>query len=68
MARCLYFHRLGQRGTTIIFSIHQPRYSIYKMFDNLILLSLGRVVYHGPAASALDHFSDIGKLCFLSVT
>lgn len=53
--------RLGQRGTTVIFSIHQPRYSIYKMFDNLILLSQGSVVYHGPSPHALDYFSSIGK-------
>ena len=59
-SRCWF--RLAQRGTTIIFSIHQPRYSIYKMFDNLILLSRGRVVYHGPATSALDHFSDLGNV------
>lgn len=53
--------RLGERGTTVIFSIHQPRYSIYKMFTNLILLSLGKVVYHGPAPEALDFFSSIGE-------
>ena len=53
--------RLGERGTTVIFSIHQPRYSIYKMFTNLTLLSLGRVVYGGPAPEALDFFSSIGE-------
>lgn len=57
---CFYF-RLSRRGRTIIFSIHQPRYSIFKLFDSLTLLALGKVLYHGPAKQALEYFSSIGK-------
>lgn len=57
---CSYF-RLSRRGRTIIFSIHQPRYSIFKLFDSLTLLALGKVLYHGPAKQALEYFSSIGK-------
>jgi ABC-type multidrug transport system ATPase subunit len=34
---------------TVVLSIHQPKYSIWKRFDALILLHEGRVAYHGPA-------------------
>ena len=43
-------------------SIHQPRYSIFKLFDTLTLLSLGNMVYHGIANEALDYFNGIGQL------
>ncbi|NXW84835.1 ABCG2 protein, partial [Alopecoenas beccarii] len=55
--------RLSRRGRTIIFSIHQPRYSIFKLFDSLTLLALGKVLYHGPAKQALEYFSSVGYEC-----
>ena len=42
-------------------SIHQPRYSIFKLFDTLTLLSQGDLVYHGPTDKSLDYFSSIGE-------
>ncbi|XP_062989272.1 broad substrate specificity ATP-binding cassette transporter ABCG2-like isoform X2 [Elgaria multicarinata webbii] len=59
----LLLKRLSKRGRTIIFSIHQPRYSIYKLFDSLTLLALGKVLYHGPAKEALEYFHSIGYEC-----
>ncbi|KAJ8022612.1 ATP-binding cassette sub-family G member 2 [Holothuria leucospilota] len=55
--------RLSRRGRSIIFSIHQPRYKIYRLFDTLHLLSLGETVYHGPVCEALEYFSSIGFVC-----
>ncbi|XP_030344642.1 broad substrate specificity ATP-binding cassette transporter ABCG2-like isoform X2 [Strigops habroptila] len=55
--------KLSRRGRTIIFSIHQPRYSIFKLFDSLTLLALGKVLYHGPANQALEYFRSIGYEC-----
>ncbi|XP_043529903.1 broad substrate specificity ATP-binding cassette transporter ABCG2-like [Chiloscyllium plagiosum] len=48
--------RLARQGKTIIFSVHQPRYSMFKQFDSLTLLTNGKVMYHGPARSSIDHF------------
>lgn len=48
---------------TIIFSIHQPRYSIFKLFDTLFLVAAGRCAYHGPAAEVLKYFSSVGYVC-----
>ncbi|KAJ8318279.1 hypothetical protein KUTeg_003370 [Tegillarca granosa] len=56
----LLLKRLALRGRTIIFSIHQPRYSIYRLFDSLMLLSLGETVYHGPTKHVLDHLGSLG--------
>ncbi|XP_059384534.1 broad substrate specificity ATP-binding cassette transporter ABCG2-like isoform X2 [Carassius carassius] len=55
--------KMANSGRTIILSIHQPRYSIYRLFDSLTLLVGGRLVYHGPAQDALDYFSHIGYIC-----
>uniref|UniRef100_A0AAR2LGW9 Broad substrate specificity ATP-binding cassette transporter ABCG2 n=1 Tax=Pygocentrus nattereri TaxID=42514 RepID=A0AAR2LGW9_PYGNA len=54
--------RMANNGRTIIMSIHQPRYSIYRLFDSLTLLVSGKQVYHGPAQNALDYFANIGTL------
>ncbi|KAH9519784.1 ATP-binding cassette sub- G member 2 [Bulinus truncatus] len=59
----LLLRRLADRGRNIIFSIHQPRYSIYRLFDTLMMLSHGDVVYHGKASEALDYFASIGYIC-----
>ncbi|XP_063318227.1 broad substrate specificity ATP-binding cassette transporter ABCG2-like [Pelmatolapia mariae] len=59
----LLLKRMTNNGRTIILSIHQPRYTIYRLFDSLTLLVNGHQVYHGPARSALEYFSDIGYTC-----
>ena len=41
-------------------SVHQPRYSIFKLCDRLTLLSLGEMVYHGPAQQSLEYFDRLG--------
>ncbi|XP_033827771.1 broad substrate specificity ATP-binding cassette transporter ABCG2d [Periophthalmus magnuspinnatus] len=59
----LMLKRMASHGRTIIMSIHQPRYSIYRLFDTLTLLVSGKMVYHGPAPNALDYFANIGYPC-----
>uniref|UniRef100_A0A8C9WIN6 Broad substrate specificity ATP-binding cassette transporter ABCG2 n=1 Tax=Scleropages formosus TaxID=113540 RepID=A0A8C9WIN6_SCLFO len=59
----LLLKRMASHGRTIIMSIHQPRYSIYRLFDSLTLLVNGKQVYHGPAQSALEYFAEIGYVC-----
>ncbi|CAF3960818.1 unnamed protein product [Rotaria magnacalcarata] len=56
-------HQLSRTGCTIVFSIHQPRYSIFKLFDTLFLLSARRCTYHGPTDSVLNFFSSVGFSC-----
>lgn len=60
----LLLKRMSKQGRTIIFSIHQPRYSIFKLFDSLTLLASGRLMFHGPAQEALGYFASTGMVDF----
>ncbi|XP_072050439.1 broad substrate specificity ATP-binding cassette transporter ABCG2-like [Amphiura filiformis] len=55
--------QLSRRGRTIIFSIHQPRFQIYSLFNRLHLLSRGETVYHGATTDVLDFFAANGYVC-----
>ena len=57
------FQKLCAEGHTVIVSIHQPRSTVYQMFDDIILLSDGRVIYHGPTEQVTEHFAGLGHPC-----
>ncbi|TPX66990.1 hypothetical protein SpCBS45565_g04130 [Spizellomyces sp. 'palustris'] len=49
---------------TIILTIHQPRSNIYALFDKLVLLARGKMVYSGPAQEQCrDFFNTQGFVC-----
>ncbi|KAJ6262287.1 hypothetical protein Dda_3094 [Drechslerella dactyloides] len=48
---------------TIVFTIHQPRSNIAALFDQLVLLAKGRMVYSGEFKSCQDYFADLGYPC-----
>lgn len=50
---------LANEGKTVVCSIHQPRSSIFSMFDDLLLLSEGEVIYSGPAKGIISHFESL---------
>jgi hypothetical protein len=41
----------------------QPRSNIYQLFDQLLLLAEGRVVYLGAARDATEYFRSVGCPC-----
>lgn len=49
---------LASTGRTVISTVHQPRSSIFKMFDILLLLSEGKCIYYGTAKDATNFFSS----------
>lgn len=51
--------QLASNGRTVVSTIHQPRSSIFALFDQLCLLSEGRVMYFGPARDAVAYFSAL---------
>ncbi|XP_048669550.1 broad substrate specificity ATP-binding cassette transporter ABCG2-like [Marmota marmota marmota] len=51
---------ISEQGRTIIFTIHQPHYSIFKLFVSLTLLASGKLMYHGPAHKALEYLESAG--------
>ncbi|KAA1476213.1 hypothetical protein DENSPDRAFT_843114 [Dentipellis sp. KUC8613] len=48
---------------TVIFTIHQPRSNIVAMFDQLVLLAQGKLVYSGELAKCQSYFDSIGQPC-----
>ncbi|KAG0242242.1 P-loop containing nucleoside triphosphate hydrolase protein [Mortierella sp. GBAus27b] len=54
---------LARKGRTVILTVHQPRSDIYELFDDLLLLSQGNVVYFGKAQSASAYFESLGHEC-----
>ncbi|XP_008828351.1 ATP-binding cassette sub-family G member 2 [Nannospalax galili] len=54
---------ISEKNRTIIFSIHQPPYSIFKWFTSLTLLASGKLMFHGPAKDAEGYFKSAGYHC-----
>ena len=50
------FEQDFQINPCCIMFIHQPCYTIFKLFDTLTLLFQGSMVYHGQANMALEYF------------
>ena len=44
----------------MILSIHQPRYSIFKLFDNVMFMCKGRSLFHGSTHDVIPHFAEQG--------
>lgn len=49
-------------GTAVI-SLLQPAPETYELFDDLILLSDGQIVYQGPRENVLEFFERMGFKC-----
>ncbi|KAE8324666.1 P-loop containing nucleoside triphosphate hydrolase protein [Aspergillus sergii] len=54
--------RLAQKGRTIIVSIHAPRSEIWSLFDNVVLLARGSVLYSGLSSRSLSYFESHGHV------
>lgn len=54
---------LAHDGRTVVCTIHQPRSSIFAMFDQLMLLTDGRLVYIGDARGAVGYFETLHFRC-----
>lgn len=55
--------KLAEEGRVVACSIHQPRSSVFSLFDDLVLLAEGKVVYCGVADKALGYFESQGFEC-----
>ncbi|KAL5008328.1 hypothetical protein ScPMuIL_013909 [Solemya velum] len=54
---------LAHQGKAVILTIHQPRSDIYKLFDNVGILSMGQVVYYGKSNEMVSYFTGIEDPC-----
>ncbi|KAI8908139.1 ABC transporter G family protein [Powellomyces hirtus] len=48
---------------TTIASFYQASEDMYKLFDKVMVLDKGRMIYFGPVARAKDYFIDMGYAC-----
>ncbi|CAL9023392.1 unnamed protein product [Prunus brigantina] len=55
-----YVHILN--GTAVV-SLLQPAPETYELFDDIIILSDGQIVYQGPREQVLDFFESMGFKC-----
>ena len=51
---------LAVSGRTVVLTIHQPSSEIFEIFDQLMLMAAGKVIYMNSADRAVDYFSSIG--------
>lgn len=48
---------------TALMSLLQPAPETYNLFDDIILLSDGKIVYQGPCENVLEFFEHMGFKC-----
>lgn len=54
---------LAAHGRTVVCTIHQPRSSIFKLFDQLLLISEGKMLYIGDSEKAVEYFAKLSFMC-----
>eukprot|EP00605_Chrysophyceae_sp_TOSAG23-4_P002784 GSChrysophyteH1.ASY1.ANO1.3068.1 assembled CDS len=52
------FREMVNESRTVVATLHQPSAAVFDLFDTILLLSKGHVVYFGPAADAVKYFAQ----------
>lgn len=55
--------KLAKSGRTVVQTIHQPNSEIFGLFDKLMLLSCGKIIYFNDADKSINYFKEIGYPC-----
>ncbi|CDW73845.1 abc transporter family protein [Stylonychia lemnae] len=55
--------KLARNGMTVIATLHQPSSEAFTIFDRLILMADGHIMYQGLARDSTKYFSSIGLNC-----
>jgi len=58
-----FVRKLADSGKTIIAVIHQPSQSVFSKFDDLLLLSEGRLMYYGEVPKVRSYLQGLGYPC-----
>lgn len=56
-------HSTCALDSTTVVSLLQPAPETYELFDDVILLCEGQIVYQGPREAVLDFFAAMGFTC-----
>jgi ABC-type multidrug transport system ATPase subunit len=51
---------IAKSGTTVLCTIHQPSSEVFSLFDNVILMKDGRIMYQGEVDGVVEGFSNCG--------
>eukprot|EP01048_Picozoa_sp_COSAG05_P016901 COSAG05_NODE_2237_length_3355_cov_2.365172_1_plen_1019_part_10 len=58
---CAALRHLADDGINVAAVLHQPRFEIFEMFHDVLLLGTGGItVYLGPAKRAIEYFAALG--------
>ncbi|EKX39193.1 hypothetical protein GUITHDRAFT_76568, partial [Guillardia theta CCMP2712] len=60
---CKTLKELAKAGRTVVATIHQPSSDIFHMFDNLLILAHGKILYQGPSRDCTPYFAARGSEC-----
>jgi len=55
--------QLAMTGRTVVATIHQPSSDIFHLFDDLLVLAQGNIVYQGPCKESVAYFGELGFPC-----
>ncbi|XP_055598768.1 ATP-binding cassette sub-family G member 4-like [Uranotaenia lowii] len=58
-----YIKMLAAEGRTVVCVIHQPASNLFRLFDDLFLLSAGKCIYAGPIEGMVATFGEAGFHC-----
>ncbi|KAG6615867.1 ATP-binding Cassette (ABC) Superfamily [Phytophthora cinnamomi] len=50
-------------GGSVIVALLQPTPEVVEMFDDILMINEGHMVYHGPRTEILDYFEKLGFSC-----
>jgi ABC-type multidrug transport system permease subunit len=54
---------IARSGRTVVYTLHQPTAEALSYFDDLMLMTGGKIAYHGPMDEAVDYFCSVGYVC-----
>ena len=57
---CQMLKKEARRGMSVMATIHQPSANIFFLFDRVILLSEGYMIYNGPPSLVKEYFEKQG--------
>ncbi|KAG6557885.1 hypothetical protein Mapa_000062 [Marchantia paleacea] len=64
LSLCSLLRKIAEeRQCTVVCTIHQPQAKIFNLFQSLIILKAGKLIYQGSASGVLKFFEDSGFPC-----
>lgn len=60
---CKMLKKETKHGMTVMCTIHQPSSELFQLFDRLILLHDGKIMYQGPVAELVNYLNG----CYIPI-